>query len=176
MKNEPWGHILTHLPNLTFRRTPAGAAEFARWAAMKSVIRLVAVLLVGVLLSQYANAQPGGSRQELEWMFSNISQKTKWDMSRDMLWGYFFTNPTREALDLAAKDLSQSGYRIVDVYLSEKEDSAAPDLWWLHVERVEIHSVESLLQRNAELAEFARAHKLESYDGMDVGPADGVKQ
>jgi len=107
-------------------------------------------------------------------MFANISQKTKWDMSKDMLWGYFFTDPSREKLDLVAKDLSRRGYRIVDVYLSEKEDRSSPDLWWLHVERIETHTVESLLKRNAELSEFAKSHKLGSYDGMDVGPVSGA--
>jgi len=143
---------------------------------MKFAIHLITLLLVGVVLSQSANAQPGGSREDLEGMFANISQKTKWDMSKDMLWGYFFTNSSRAKLDLAAKDLSRVGYRIVDVYLSKKDDPSAPDLWWLHVERIEMHSVDSLLERNAELAVFAKTHYLGSYDGMDVGPVSGAKK
>jgi hypothetical protein len=62
------------------------------------------------------------------------------------------------------------GYRVVNVYLSDKNKPTDPDLWWLHVERVETHSVSSLDKRNAELASFALRHALESYDGMDVGP------
>ena len=143
---------------------------------MNLVTRLFAVLLAGGFLSQSAHAQPGGSRRDLEEMFANISQKTKWDMSKDMHWGYFFTDPSRKKLDLVAKDLSRFGYRIVDVYLSEKEDRSAPDLWWLHVERIETHTVESLLKRNAELSEFAKSHKLGSYDGMDVGPVSGARK
>lgn len=147
------------------------------WARTKLVINLAlaAVLTGGFLLPESANAQAGGSREQLEQMFGNISKQTKWDMSKDMLWGYFFTNPSRGPLDAAAKLLSQSGYRVVDIYLSEKEDASAPDLWWLHVERVEIHSIDSLLKRNAELSRFAQSHKLASYDGMDVGPVEGAK-
>lgn len=143
---------------------------------MNFAIRLFTFLFAGVFLSQSANAQPGGSRKDLEEMFANISQKTKWDMSKDMLWGYFFTHSSRAKLDVAAKDLSKIGYRIVEVYLSEKEDPSAPDLWWLHVERIESHSVDSLLKRNAELTAFARTHGLGSYDGMDVGPVSGAKK
>lgn len=135
-----------------------------------------AVLLAGVLLSQSANAQPGGSREQLESMFENISQKSKWDMSRDMLWGYFFTNSKCEALDRAAKVLAHAGYRVVDIYLSEKDKTSEPDLWWLHVERIETHSVDGLLKRNAELTVFARTHNLDAYDGMDVGPASVAKK
>lgn len=88
-----------------------------------------------------------------------------------MLWGYFFTNPSRGPLDLAAQDLSRSGYRVVEIYLSEKEDASDPDLWSLHVERIEMHTIDSLLKRNAKLTAFAKKHNLLSYDGMDVGPA-----
>jgi len=109
-------------------------------------------------------------------MFANISQKTTWDMSHDMLWGYFFTNSTRQPLEKASNDLARSGYRVVQIYPREKKSPKDPDLWWLHVERVETHSVASLFQRNAELSLFAKRHGLDTYDGMDVGPASGVKK
>lgn len=125
-------------------------------------------------MSLSANAQPGGTREELQAMFANIGQKTKWDMSKDMLWGFFFTHQSRAELDVAAKELERIGYRIVNVYLSDKEDSDTPTLWWLHVERIETHSVESLLIRNVKLTAFARSHNLGSYDGMDVGPVGSL--
>ena len=65
----------------------------------------------------------------------------------------------------------KQGYRFVEIFLSEKEDPDEPDLWWLHVEKIEIHSSDSLHERNQLLYEFADEHGLESYDGMDVGPA-----
>ncbi|MBV1776658.1 ribonuclease E inhibitor RraB [Burkholderiaceae bacterium DAT-1] len=142
---------------------------------MKFSIPVFARLLTS-FFSQAAQAQPGGSRQDLEGMFANISQNTAWNMSKDMLWGYFFTNPTSEKLELVAKDLEQKGYRIVDIYLSDKENPSSPDLWWLHVERIETHSVDSLLKRNADLAQYAIAHHLGSYDGMDVGPVNGTNK
>lgn len=139
-------------------------------------LALTAALSAGLGLPEAANAQAGGSRQQLTQMFDDISRKTNWDMSKDMLWGYFFTNNSRDALDVAAQLLSQSGYRVVAIYLSEKKATAAPDLWWLHVERIETHSIESLLKRNAELAAFARTQGLNSYDGMDVGPVASAKR
>jgi hypothetical protein len=143
---------------------------------VKFAIRLFAALVAGFFSPQAANAQPGGTREELNGMFASISQKTKWDMSKDMLWGYFFTNSSREKLDLAAIDLSRIGFRIVNVYLSDKKDATTPDLWWLHVERIETHTVESLFKRNVELTAFARTHGLGSYDGMDVGPVLRAKK
>ncbi len=109
-------------------------------------------------------------------MFANIAKGTKWKMSADMLWGYFFTNPKRDSLDAAAKDLQRMGYRFVDIYLADKKKPSDPDLWWLHVERVETHSVASLHKRNIELAAFAHERHLSSYDGMDVGPSGFIKR
>jgi len=130
----------------------------------------VAVLL-SIALPNLASAQGGGSREQLQQMFTSISQQTKWDMSRDMLWSYFFTSPSREPLEAASEDLSRLGYRVAKIYRSDKKSPQDGDLWWLQVERVETHSVASLLQRNAELSSFAGSHALTAYDGMDVGPA-----
>jgi Protein of unknown function (DUF1260). len=58
------------------------------------------------------------------------------------------------------------GYRFVDIH--EADDSS---MRVLHVERVETHSPESLFARNAELYRVAETFGLDSYDGMDVGPA-----
>lgn len=144
---------------------------------MKStLLSLATAFLVAAIFPQTANAQAGGSRDELEKMFANISQQTQWDISKNMLWGYFFTNPSRQPLELASRDLAKSGYRVVQIYLSDKKNSNDPDLWWLHVERVEIHSVTSLFKRNAELSALAARYGLASYDGMDVGPAAEVKK
>jgi hypothetical protein len=120
-----------------------------------------------------AQAQSPATRESLVQMFANIEKGPKWKMSHDMLWGYFFTNQSRQPLESAAKALSKLGYRVVAIYLSDKDEPGEPDLWWLHVERVETHSIDSLHTRNNELATFAKKLGLTSYDGMDVGPVSG---
>lgn len=134
----------------------------------------ISAMLIAPLLVIPAHAQTTASREQLSNMFGNIAKNTKWDMSRQMLWGYFFTHPTRQPLESVTGELSQLGYRVVKIYLSDKKQQTDPDLWWLHVERVEIHSAASLYKRNLELTEFAKRHGLAAYDGMDVGPADAI--
>jgi hypothetical protein len=111
--------------------------------------------------------------ESLEEMFSNIAAGPKWDMSQPMLWGYFFTDESVEKLHIAAEELGRQGYRFVAVFEAEgdgeKEEPQAP-LYFLQVEREEIHSPSSLHGRNAQLSAFAEQHELQSYDGMDVGP------
>ena len=48
--------------------------------------------------------------------------------------------------------------------------------FWLHVEKVETHSPESLNKRNGELDRFASAFPSVEYDGMDVGPSAGPSE
>jgi len=106
------------------------------------------------------------TREQLEEMFHQIETKTDWDLSEPMLWGYFFSHDEPGRLREAAEQLETSGYRTVDIYYRD----AAPDPWWLHVEREEIHTLDSLEARNIELEDFAEEFGLSTYDGVDVGP------
>ncbi len=103
-------------------------------------------------------------------MFDNIQQKSGWDMSQDMVWGYFFTHSTRAPLERAARLLQAQGYRLEDIHLADKDSPKDPDQWWLHLEKVKTHSVASLNARNLQLNRFADENGLDTYDGMDVGP------
>lgn len=104
------------------------------------------------------------SRDQLREMFEGLARKTKWDLSGPLLWGYFFTSSNRQPLEDASLALARRGYRIVEIREGEN------GVWWLHVEKEEHHSVESLDIRNQELEAFADEWSLSSYDGMDVGP------
>ncbi len=110
-------------------------------------------------------------RKAIEEMFAEIHQRGRWDISAPLLWAYYFTDEQAERLRAAASDLEDMGYRYVSVFPAEKEDASDADLWSLHVERVEVHTVDSLLARNAALEEFAETHDLRSFDGPDVGQA-----
>ena len=107
-------------------------------------------------------------------MFDSIAERGDWDMSQPMLWGYFFTNREPSALRAVISTLQRDDYEFVDVYQSEKDTPSSEDLWWLHVQRVEVHTVDTLFARNELLSEFARRHGIDSYDGMDVGPPPEV--
>lgn len=106
--------------------------------------------------------------KDLEDMFENIQTKSKWDVKKPLLRGYFFTNQDSYALTNVADVLEKQGYTIVKIYQNEAE-SGKPGLWWLHVEKAEVHTPKSLLNRNAEFYELAEEYSLDSYDGMDVG-------
>lgn len=103
-------------------------------------------------------------------MFAQISENTDWDVSGELLWGYFFTNDEKAGLEPVRDELVEGGYRFVDLYRSEPNEQDGSRFWWLHVEKEEIHTPESLDARNDALTRLAIRHRVDSYDGMDVGP------
>nr|WP_255548365.1 ribonuclease E inhibitor RraB [Luteibacter sp. dw_328] len=105
-------------------------------------------------------------------MFEQIADNTDWDLSAPLIWGFFFTDASAEKLRAVVPALEQDGYRFVDVFLADKDEPAVADLWMLHVEKIEVHTPDSLDQRNDALYRFAAEHELGAYDGMDVAPVD----
>ena len=110
------------------------------------------------------------TKAQLQQMFDSIEEGTDWDLSKELVWGYFFTDSNKEVLEKAKDKLKKIGFDIVDIFLADKESPQEADLWWLHIEKIEHHTVESLFSRNSEFYEFAQVNGIDSYDGMDVGP------
>jgi len=108
------------------------------------------------------------SLDQLKEMFADMRAKPgykKWNVDGPLLWGYFFTDPDSRKLNPVAEYLSNKGYRFVAIYPTDDRST-----FFLHVEKVEHHTPESLNQRNLEFYKLASSFQLESYDGMDVGP------
>lgn len=110
------------------------------------------------------------TKEEMVELFADMKQNAPWDISKPLLWGYFFADPVKEKLEGAAPLLEAKGYQVVGIFDSNP-DSDTPALHWLQIEKVEKHTVDTLHARNQEFYKFADEHQLESYDGMDVGPA-----
>lgn len=139
---------------------------------MKYLLSLMIACLAIGSYSHTSKAQNDSviSRQALVDMFEGMEKNTSWDVSKPLLWGYYFTDASPEKLDATSPELEKQGYRVVGIFQADKEYPNEPDLWYLHVEKVEIHDVDSLDQRNHKLHRFANKHGLDSYDGMDAGP------
>lgn len=98
-------------------------------------------------------------------MFTDMRTTPQLNVDGDLLWGYFFTSREQKKLEPVAARLGSVGYRVVDIYPTDDESTH-----FLHVERVETHTPESLHARNKELEGLAVEFGIDSYDGMDVGP------
>jgi hypothetical protein len=130
---------------------------------MRVVSTVLVALFAAVALVAPVNADPI-QRAQLEQMFAQMRANAPWNVDGPLLWGYFFTSRDRDRLERASGVLAAKGYRVVDI--SQRDTG----VWWLHVERVEHHTVDSLNKRNLEFYAFAQGQGLDTYDGMDVGP------
>ena len=106
----------------------------------------------------------------LQELFANIAEDTDWDMSQPMLWGHFFSHSNPADLERVIPLLMAMGLELVDIFEAKKEAANDPDVFWLHMEEVRLHTPESLDRRNDEFYLFAHREGLDAYDGMDVGP------
>lgn len=128
-----------------------------------------AVVLVALSLgSQAVMAQSSQKIQlsQLQIMFADMRAKTPWNVDGPLLWGYFFVDTKESSLNQVASELAPLGYKLVSL-----EAVQGKQTFRLHVEKVEIHSSETLNKRNIELYALAEKYGVTSYDGMDVGPA-----
>jgi hypothetical protein len=99
----------------------------------------------------------------IEDMFDNM-KRNNWDVDGDLLWGYFFIDRDPVKLEKLADYLVSIGYSYVEIYPDEERA-----LLWLHVEKIETHTIMSLDKRNKELHNLARDFEIQDYDGMDAG-------
>lgn len=126
------------------------------------LLALLAALLTWLLV---VTPKQRESRAEINSRgFAQIAKNTNWDMQKPMLWGYFFTSEWRLPLEVSRRLLGFIGYRFVD--LSCRDDK----IWWLHLEYVEVHDVNTLSVRDVRLSRFASL-MYSGYDGWDVGPS-----
>ncbi len=91
------------------------------------------------------------------------------DLHRDLLWGYFFYDGRRAALETLKKHLVDGGYQFGGI--SRRTDDVRG--FSMEVQRVERHSAESLYERCVELDELAKRRGVDKFDGFQVGKVDG---
>lgn len=112
----------------------------------------------------------------LEDLFANTRTARRdghvtWDIDDVCRWSFFFIDEDRDRLIRAGEALARAGYEVVGLLEPDAADDDQETIF-LRVDRVERHTVDSLLARNTELYAFADAHGLTDYDGMDVGAID----
>lgn len=107
------------------------------------------------------------TRENLQDMFASMKEEAPFDADGELLWGYFFIDGDKKKLRPLADELIAQGYREAGLYRTDDRKT-----YFLHVERVEKHTPDTLHERNGQFYALAERFGIESYDGMDVGPVD----
>ena len=90
-----------------------------------------------------------------------------WSIDEECLWSYFFTDTDRAKLLTACRELEAEGFRVVGFLEPTPEEDDQVTVF-LRLDRVETHTVDTLLALNERLSAFALAKHLGSYDGMEA--------
>ena len=128
---------------------------------------VVLPLLACALLAGCSPEPNNIEREAVERMFASVPESPEWDLNSPMVWGYFFEGQNESTLEPLRVELERRGYQFVGYLAPGRRNKL--QTYFLHVERVESHSVESLDRRNQELTVLGNQFQAR-YDGMDVGP------
>ena len=83
----------------------------------------------------------------------------------NLSWGYYFSHNDLESLETAKEILISKGYDFAEIIQEEKE-------FFLHIEKIEIHTIDSLYKRCTELKTLTLELQIKSFDGFDVESTD----
>ncbi len=101
------------------------------------------------------------TRAQLEEMFK-AARHYSWSIDAPCAWGYYFTDVDRGKLS-RAEALEAEGFRFVEILEPDPGDDDQQTLF-LHVERIEKHSVDSLHALNQRLTAIAEQFQLGAYE------------
>ena len=110
------------------------------------------------------NAKPQSDKIPLE-DIQNIFSEMKANgvyTDKTLLWGYFFISDAKDKFNQITEELKKQNFEFVEIYQSEDRN------YWLHLERKEIHSPQTLYTLDKKLYQVAEKYNV-TYDGFDVG-------
>lgn len=103
-------------------------------------------------------------------IFETAKTEDGWDMSGEMLYSYYFVDSSIEKLQSLGDKLQADGYDFIDIFeLGDEETEEPTGEFLLHIDKVEVHTPESLAERNVEFQNFADEFEIETYDGWEFG-------
>ena len=103
-------------------------------------------------------------------IFNDAKTEDGWDLNEEMLYSYYFVDESVDKLEKLGLKLEADGYDFVDVFeLGDEETEQSTGEYLLHIDKNEVHTPESLAQRNVEFAKLAEEYELKTYDGWEFG-------
>ena len=103
-------------------------------------------------------------------IFETARTDDGWNLDGEMLYSYYFVDESIEKLEKLGNYLQAEGYDFIDIFeLGDEETDEPTGEYLVHIDKVEIHTPESLAQRNIEFQNLADEYEIESYDGWEFG-------
>src|SRR4051812_38095296 len=103
-------------------------------------------------------------------IFETARTEDGWNLEEEMLYSYYFVDTDVDKLEKLGLDLERKGYDFIDIFELGDEDTDKPTgEYLLHIDKLEIHTPESLAARNVEFQNLANEYEIASYDGWEFG-------
>lgn len=103
-------------------------------------------------------------------IFNDAKTEDGWDLSQEMLYSFYFVDENVDKLEKLGLHLEKEGYDFVDIFeLGDEETEKSTGEYLLHIDKTEVHSPESLAQRNVEFQKLAEEYTIKTYDGWEFG-------
>lgn len=103
-------------------------------------------------------------------IFAEAKQEDNWKIDEPMLYSFYFVDKSVEKLEKLGLKLEADGYDFVDIFeLGDEETEKSTGEYLLHIDKIEIHTPESVAQRNVEFQKLANQFEIETYDGWEFG-------
>jgi regulator of RNase E activity RraB len=103
-------------------------------------------------------------------IFETARTEDGWNPDEEMLYSYFFIGKDAEKLETLGLDLEKQGYDFIDIFeLGDEETEKPTGEYLLHIDKVEVHTPESLAARNVEFQSLAGEYEIDSFDGWEFG-------
>jgi hypothetical protein len=107
-------------------------------------------------------------------IFATAENEDKWNLREEMLFSYYFVDESIERLEKLGAKLEADGLDFIGIFeIGDEETDESTGEYLLQIDKVEIHTPESLAQRNVEFQNLADEHEIASYDGWEFGEVEG---
>ncbi len=102
-----------------------------------------------------------------DWFDQKIRQQG-WNPSNPTMWVFFFSARDKRVLDGMCPALEAEGYEIFDIFENDLQGERESNLWMMLVQKIEVHTVDSLYARNQSLIKLAKAHRDSFFEGWNI--------
>jgi hypothetical protein len=103
-------------------------------------------------------------------IFETARTEDQWKLEEEMLYSFYFVDRDVDKLEKLGLHLEKEGYDFIDIFeLGDNETEESTGEYLLHIDKVEIHTPETLAQRNVEFQKLADEYEIASYDGWEFG-------
>ena len=118
--------------------------------------------------TNFSTAQEWDRQSNINSIFDKIEHQGV-DTKKTLLYGFFFYDKDSSKLVILKDELLKDNYNLVRLEMTEKHE------FILHVEKMEIHTRASLLERENHLDKLSKKNQIATYDGWDVGNVDSSR-